>query len=394
MVNGNDSKINSSYTAHNNVRLVSGGREYFDLLEKLIDQAKDTIHLQVYIYDADDTGKRIAQALLSAAKRSVKVYLMADGYASKSISPSFIEELTAGGIHFRFFEPLFKGSNFYLGRRLHHKVMVVDAAIAMVGGINISNHYNDMPGKPAWLDFALLVQGDVTKDLCTLCWKTWKGYQSDYSRAPCTIPITVIALQEAEIAEVRIRRNDWVRRKKQISKSYIEMMTTAQSEIIILCSYFLPGTIMRRNIKRAVSRGVKVKVVVAGKSDLLVAKNAEKFLYDWLLRNNIEIYEYQNNILHGKIAVCDSKWVTIGSYNVNDISAYASVELNLDVNNELFAKKVEIILNNIITTNCSAITKESHIKSKNVIKQFFRWVSYELFRITFHVFTFYFQQKK
>jgi cardiolipin synthase len=394
MVNGNDSKINSSYTAHNNVRLVPGGREYFDLLEKLIDQAKDTIHLQVYIYDADDTGKRIAQALLSAAKRSVKVYLMADGYASKSISPSFIEELTAGGIHFRFFEPLFKGSNFYLGRRLHHKVMVVDAAIAMVGGINISNHYNDMPGKPAWLDFALLVQGDVTKDLCTLCWKTWKGYQSDYSRAPCTIPITVIALQEAEIAEVRIRRNDWVRRKKQISKSYIEMMTTAQSEIIILCSYFLPGTIMRRNIKRAVSRGVKVKVVVAGKSDLLVAKNAEKFLYDWLLRNNIEIYEYQNNILHGKIAVCDSKWVTIGSYNVNDISAYASVELNLDVNNELFAKKVEIILNNIITTNCSAITKESHIKSKNVIKQFFRWVSYELFRITFHVFTFYFQQKK
>jgi cardiolipin synthase len=394
MVNGNDSKINSSYTAHNNVRLVPGGKEYFDLLEKLIDQAKETIHLQVYIYDADDTGKRIAQALLSAAKRSVKVYLMADGYASKSISPSFIEELTAGGIHFRFFEPLFKGSNFYLGRRLHHKVMVVDAAIAMVGGINISNHYNDMPGKPAWLDFALLVQGDVTKDLCTLCWKTWKGYQADYSRAPCTIPIPVIALQEAEIAEVRIRRNDWVRRKKQISKSYIEMMTTAQSEIIILCSYFLPGTIMRRNIKRAVSRGVKVKVVVAGKSDLLVAKNAEKFLYDWLLRNNIEIYEYQNNILHGKIAVCDSKWVTIGSYNVNDISAYASVELNLDVNNELFAKKVEIILNNIITTNCSAITKESHIKSKNVIKQFFRWVSYELFRITFHVFTFYFQQKK
>ena len=394
MVKGNDGKITSFYTAHNHVRLVTGGREYFDLLEKMIDQAKDTIHLQVYIYDADDTGKRIAQALLSAAKRAVKVYLMTDGYASKSISPSFIKELTAGGIHFRFFEPLFKSSNFYVGRRLHHKVIVVDAAIAMVGGINISNHYNDLPGNVAWLDFALLVQGNVAKDLCTLCWKTWKGYQADYSRAPCVIKTPAIDLQEEEIAEVRIRRNDWVRRKNQISKTYIEMMTTAQSEIIILCSYFLPGTIMRRNIKRAVSRGVKVKVVVAGKSDLLVAKNAEKFLYDWLLRNNIEIYEYQNNILHGKIAVCDSKWVTIGSYNINDISAYASVELNLDVNNHLFAKKVETILCNIINTYCSEVTKELHSKSKNVIKQFFRWVSYELFRITFHVFTFYFRQKK
>ena len=155
MVNGNDSKTIASYTAHNKVTLIHGGREYFDLLEKMIDQAKDTIHLQVYIYDEDETGKRIAKALLSAAKRNVKVFLMADGFASKSISTSFIAELTAGGIHFRFFEPLFKNTNFYLGRRLHHKVIVVDASIAMVGGINISNHYNDMPGKLAWLDFAI-----------------------------------------------------------------------------------------------------------------------------------------------------------------------------------------------------------------------------------------------
>ena len=171
------------------------------------------------------------------------------------------------------------------------------------------------------------------------------------------------------------------------------MMTGAQTQVIILCSYFLPGTIMRRSIQRAISRGVTVKVIVAGKSDLLVAKNAERFLYDWLLRNNIEIYEYQNNILHGKIAVCDSKWVTIGSYNINDISAYASVELNLDVRNSSFAKKVEQTLHKIILTSCSAITKERHIRSKNVLKQFFRWLSYELFRLTFHAFTFYFRQK-
>ena len=383
---------NVSYTSNNKVSLIQGGRVYFDLLEKIIDDAIHTIHLQVYIYDEDETGKKIAKALLAAAKRGVKVYLMADGYASKSISAAFIEELGVGGINFRFFEPLFKSNNYYFGRRLHHKVIVTDASTALVGGINISNHYNDMPGKQAWLDFALLTQGDVAKELCSLCWKTWKGYQPDYSRTPCSITMPAIFLQSDEIADVRIRRNDWVRRKNQISKTYVQMMTSAQTQVIILCSYFSPGTIMRRSIKRAISRGVTVKVVVAGKSDLLVAKNAERFLYDWLLRNNIEIYEYQKNILHGKIAVCDSKWVTIGSYNINDISAYASVELNLDVRNSSFAKKVEQTLHEIILTSCSAITKERHTRSKNVLKQFFRWLSYELFRLTFHAFTFYFRQ--
>ena len=75
------------------------------MLEKIIDDAIHTIHLQVYIYDEDETGKKIAKALLAAAKRGVKVYLMADGYASKSISAAFIEQLRVGGIYFRFFEP-------------------------------------------------------------------------------------------------------------------------------------------------------------------------------------------------------------------------------------------------------------------------------------------------
>lgn len=171
------------------------------------------------------------------------------------------------------------------------------------------------------------------------------------------------------------------------------MMLGAKSHITILCSYFLPGSIMRKTMKRAVKRGVKIKVVMAGKSDLVVAKNAERFMYDWLLRNKVEIYEYQDNILHGKIAVCDSKWMTIGSYNVNDISAYASIELNLDVNNATFAKHVEQTIDEIIANDCLYITREIHSHSKNILRQFFRWVSYEIFRLTFNVFTFYFKQR-
>ncbi len=384
----------ASFTSNNKVKLIRGGEAYFALLEELISKAKDTIHLQVYIYDEDDTGRRIAGALVEAARRNVKVYLMADGYASKAISVRFVKELTDAGINFRFFEPLFRSNNFYFGRRLHHKMVVIDTAIALVGGINISNHYNDMPGKPAWLDFALLTEGNIAKELCVLCWKTWRGYQPFKDVSLCEQRQLLPEIVAGEPAKVRMRRNDWVRQKNQISKSYIEMMVKAESRIFVLCSYFLPGNIMRRSIRQAVNRGVKVKVIMAGKSDLVVAKNAERFLYDWLLRNKVEIYEYQNNILHGKIAVCDGEWLTIGSYNVNDISAYASVELNLDVKSPVFAKQVEQTLDEIISTGCVPVTMESHRRTKNIFKQFFRWVSYELFRLGFHAFTFYFKQKK
>ncbi|MEO7768881.1 MAG: cardiolipin synthase ClsB [Ferruginibacter sp.] len=385
-------KPTSSYISDNKVKLIRGGAAYFELLEKIIGQARDTIHLQVYIYDEDETGKKIAEALIAAAKRKVKVYLLVDGYASQSLSPAFIQHLADGGVNFRFFDPLFKGNNFYFGRRLHHKIVVVDTDVAMVGGINISNHYNDTPGEPAWLDFALFTEGPIVKELCVLCWKTWKGFKADQVVAPCNQKSLKLDIKPDEIADVRLRQNDWVRRKNQISKTYIEIMVGANSHISILCSYFLPGSVMRRAIKKAVKRGVKIKVIMAGKSDLVIAKNAERYMYDWLLRHKVEIYEYQNNILHGKIAVSDCQWMTIGSYNVNDISAYASIELNLDIKNPSFSTHVSKTLDEIISNDCTMITAESHSRTKNILKQFFRWASFELFRLGFHVFTFYFRQ--
>jgi len=383
----------NDYTPNNGVKLVRGGKEYFDLLLKLIEEAKDTIHLQVYIYDDDETGTRIANALKEAAKRKVKVYLMVDGYASKSISKEFISALQAAGIYFRFFDPIFKSKYFYFGRRMHQKVFVADTRYALVSGINITNRYNDRPGYPAWLDFGVFVEGEIAKELCVLCWKTWKGFPAKMGLTPCEeLPIKFeIAPEKSSL--VRIRRNDWVRGKTQISRSYNEMLRHAKSHSIILSSYFLPGNIIKLNLLRAVKKGVKVKLILAGLSDVKVAKYAERYIYDWLLKNNIEIYEYQGNVLHGKLSVCDSEWLTIGSYNINNISAYASIELNLDILNPAFAKNVEDILENLINEKCVRITETSFKKSSNIFNRFMRWISYEFIRLAFYLFTFYFRQK-
>jgi cardiolipin synthase A/B len=384
----------AAYTAQNKIQLVRGGKQYFDLLLQLINQATESIHLQTYIFNDDTTGQLVAAALQAAAQRKVQVYLLADGYASQVMGKKMIAVLRAAGVHFRFFQPFFKSKQFYFGRRMHHKVFVADARFVLVGGVNIANRYNDMPTQPAWLDFALYAEGEIAKQFCVLCFKTWNNFSLNMGITPCEEKQQVFNFAEAEKTLVRMRRNDWVRRKNEISATYIEMFKNVQSHITILCSYFLPGKIIRRLLKNAAKRGVKIKVITAGPSDIMLAKYAERWMYDWLLRNKIDLYEYQPTVLHAKVAVCDGEWLTIGSYNINDISAYASIELNVDVHNANFAAALEQILSNIITAECIHITKEKHLQSKNIFKQFIRWCSYEFIRVVFYMLTFYFKRRR
>jgi cardiolipin synthase len=386
-------KIVSAYT-ENKIRLVRGGRDYFATLLRMIGKAKSTVHLQTYIFEDDETGRSVADALIAASQRKVLVYLLLDGYASQSLPAHFIHRLEEAGVHFRFFEPLFKSRHFYFGRRLHNKIVVTDTAHTLVGGVNITNRYNDMPGQPAWLDFALYAEGPVSKDVAAVCWKNWKGFARQNEKNPSEDDQPVFNFETSETSLVRVRVNDWVRNKLQISKTYQEMFKKSGSYITILSSYALPGIIFRKSLERAVQRGVVVKMIITGESDVMLVKNAERYWYDWLMRNNIAIYEYTKNVLHGKLAICDGEIMTIGSYNVNDLSAYASVELNVDVKDTDFIAKTEKMLQKIIKEDCVLISKENLAVTSNLFKRFVQWLSYSLIRLAFNVSTFYYRQQR
>jgi len=152
-------KINTAYSFKNTVTLVKGGRDYFSTLNEMIRSARSFIQLQVYIYDSDETGLEVAKNLIAAAEKGVSIHILLDGYASRSLSSDLIKEMREAGIRLRFFEPLFKSKRFYFGRRMHHKILVCDGINALVGGMNISNRYNDLPGSPAWLDWAIKIKG-------------------------------------------------------------------------------------------------------------------------------------------------------------------------------------------------------------------------------------------
>ena len=381
-----------SYIHHNNVKLIEGGRAYFDLLEKMIAKARHSVHFQVYIFDEDETGKHIAHALREAALRGVKVYLLVDGYASRDLSTAFIQDLKDAGVAVRMFEPLLKSKKFYFGRRLHHKVVVVDAFHCLVAGLNVSDRYNDIGENKAWLDWALFAEGAVGEVLARVCIRRYKARIPVTAQHADAIPLKIADTQKN--CSVRVRINDWVDRKRQISGTYLEMFRTAKSHITIMSPYFLPGFEFRRKMKNAIRRGVIIKVVQAGTSDVALSKYAERYMYRWLLRNKVEIYEYQKTVLHGKIAVCDDQWMTVGSYNVNNLSAYASIELNLDVDNPHFAKNVEQCLDRIIRTDCRQITEETYRTGTGWVEHVLQAMAYSLLRVILFLFTFYFKQRE
>ncbi|WP_353131167.1 phospholipase D-like domain-containing protein [Parapedobacter pyrenivorans] len=390
-------KVNrNDFIPNHKVRLLLGGKAYFDLLIELIEHAQEHIHLQIYIYEADTTGQQIADALIAAARRGVAVHILVDGYGSQDLDKSFIAQFQENGIHFRVFEPLLRSKKFYVGRRMHQKIMVIDARYAIVTGANIGDKYNDRPDRSAWLDFALCVEGEIATSLCGVCWMTWKNFQP-LRRVPdkwCTPARTVVDFGYENSCAVRMRRNDWVRRKYEITSTYREIFQRANDQVILVSSYFLPGHTARKYIEKAIRRGVGVKLLICSRMDVPLVKDAERFMYDWLLQLGVEIYEYAGDMLHGKLATCDGHWMTIGSFNVNDLSARVSIELNLDVKGDTFVKRTIGKLEHIMENQCVRIKSEDFESQNSPFNRIKRWASFKILRFIFFLGTFYMKQEK
>lgn len=358
------------YVQAESVNLVFGGENYFQTLIKLIDEAKDTLHLQTYIFTDDETGLLIAESLMKAAKRKVKVFMVCDAFGSK-ISNAFISHLNKEGIHFRFFSPFFSNENIYLGRRLHHKVVVADSKVALVGGINIADKYHGTNEEPPWLDYAVLIRGASCLYLHHLCTRIFEKRkfrrrnerQSEKIFFEGTIP-------------VRFRRNDWVTGKNEIHRSYREALLGAEQSVIIVASYFLPGYFFKKLLKKTAQRGVEIKIVLPGKSDMPFFLFAERFLYRYLLNNRIRIYEWSNSVLHGKAIVADDEWSSIGSYNLNFLSRYRSIELNVDIMNKLFTTTFKSHLEELIRDKCTEITKKDFLKTNDRLSRIRNFIWY------------------
>lgn len=387
------------YRQRNRATLLVTGAAYFERMEVLIDGARRSVHLQVYIFADDTTGSRMAAALMRAAQRGVQVFLLADGYASHDLPDTLISRLRASGVHFRWFQPLWLSRRFYFGRRLHHKVLVVDHRAALVSGRNIADRYNDLEGQPAWLDVALEVEGEVVLDLSRSCCRVWNGWVDRDHRVIAVPPTDAECAElsmnwpEDRACSIRMRFNDRLYGHAQITVSYMAMFREARSEIQLMASYFVPSGALKRAMAGAARRGVHITVIMAGRSDVWIAKLAERWLYAWLLRMGVQVYEYEKAMLHAKVAVCDGAWCTLGSFNLNDLSNYTTLELNLDVADAPLAAGVRAVMDRTAREDCRRITA-ADLRHAGPLDRFAQWCAYRALRLLHRVFTFYYRRER
>jgi cardiolipin synthase len=358
--------------------LVFSGSNYFEVLEKLIHESCEVLHFQTYIFETDETGLRIINALIEASKRKVKVFLMVDAYGSFPFSKSVQHDLEQAGVKFRLFAPYFSSENIFFGRRLHHKIIVADKKKALTGGINIANKYNTSADAPAWLDYGVLTTGSACEYLHLLC---EQFYFKQKNHALSIWENKTLSPSNTDgISLIRFRRNDWLKRKNDIHKTYTEGLIKAEKSIIIVASYFLPGQGFRRLLRQAAERGVNIKIILAGKSDIPTLRWAENYLFDFFLEHNIELYEWQNSVMHGKAMIVDDSWATVGSYNLNLLSHYISVELNTDIIDPVFINKFNNHLTSILSEHCARVELKSELQSKSVFTRLKKYLAYLFYR--------------
>jgi len=358
-----------------NLTLVHSGEDYFSRLEKMILNAKTEIHIQTYIFENDTIGKKIMEALKKAASRNVKIYILLDGFGSFSFPKEKINELIQNGINIRVFSPFFSANSIYLGRRLHHKIAVFDQEIAIIGGINIADKYHGTSTTAAWLDYAIEINdAKIAKSLSKVCNEIY------FRKRRISRKKIASVYNEFKEATVTILQNDWLKRKTEISSAYIKSFRNAKEEIVIVGSYFLPGRRLINALKKASKNKVKIKLILSGISDLPMARRASCYLYAKLLRYNIELYEWEKSILHGKTAVVDKKWTTIGSFNLNNLSSFASIEMNVGIDSEEFSKEYLLHLDTI-RAQCKRITPETLKITDGLSSKFINWCSYWMTRI-------------
>ncbi len=325
----------------NNLQLLTNGRTYFPALQQAIDAAQNEIYLETYIFADDETGVSIATALARAAGRGVSVHVLVDGFGSKEAFRKTRQLLAEAGAQVLIFGP--KTSPLTLRRnrlrRLHRKLVVVDARIGFVGGINIIDDMHTPRHTPPRYDYAVRIEGPLIASVLEQTerlWRrvAWASLKSGLQRHPQVDP----GVRGAQHAVLVVRDN--VRHRSDIEDAYLEAIRGAHKEVIIANAYFFPGARFRHALRSAAGRGVRVVLLLQGRVEYLLLHYASRALYGSLLDAGVEIYEYHKSFLHCKVAVIDRRWATVGSSNIDPFSLMLAREANIVVDDLHFAQEL------------------------------------------------------
>lgn len=335
-----------TYVASNDVTLLESGIAFFPALLAAIDAAHYDILFETYIWAEDDTGEKVMQALIRAARRGVKVRVVIDWFGTgHRVAARVRAAFEAAGVHCRIFNPWFRRGT----ARSHRKIAVADRAVAFVGGINVNDDWfcdyepkRPLPA-PRW-DFAVAVRGPLVAQIHREAQAQWArvghlniirrlGLFREMRKQPA-------ALGERPMQAAFVVRDN-LRNRHTIQRAYLQALGRARRSVLVANPYFAPGRKLREALAQAARRGVDVRLLI-GVGEFRLQDMVAHSFYPKLLAAGVKVYEYRKTQLHAKVAVVDDDWATVGSSNCDGLSLFVNQEANVVVKDQVFAATVRL----------------------------------------------------
>ncbi|EKT4454675.1 cardiolipin synthase ClsB [Pseudomonas putida] len=349
--------MNRPWVEGNSVQLLINGEQYYPRVFEAMAKAREEILLETFIIFDDKVGQQLQQVLIDAARRGVRVEVAADGYGTADLPAAFISAMTDAGVSFHAFDPQPRllGMRTNLFRRLHRKIVVVDGERAFIGGINYSaDHLGDF-GAMAKQDYAVEVTGPVVAQVHA----SSKRLMSPVLQPPSAVrPVT----EPAGGSDAVLIERDNGMRSNDIEAHYLQAFRKARQRIVVANAYFFPGYRLMRELRNAARRGVEVHLILQGQPDMRWVRALSRLLYNYLLRDGVMIHEYCQRPLHGKVALVDDQWVTVGSSNLDPLSLSFNLEANLFIRDRAFNQQLHQHLQALASEQCKPVTLERMIR--------------------------------
>ncbi|MBI5182121.1 MAG: hypothetical protein HZA06_04315 [Nitrospirae bacterium] len=327
------------FTDGNMAKLLYKGRDAFDAIFNSVCDAKEYVCIEFYIFRDDETGIEFGDLLKQKASEGAKIYLLYDHFGSLYTSRTFWSELKEAGVELRASRTFKWRTPLQYLIRDHIKLIIVDGNKAFTGGLNIANEYRGYKFRRrrirGWRDTGVLVEGPVASvllDIFNRNWKKWGGeplrWQARgeaFSDGVSIIPIFAASSKG----------------RKRMRKLLYYSINSAKKDIYLTTAYFVPSRMMLKCLEEAVKRGVNVKLLVPGKSDVLAAYYAGRAFFTRLLKAGVGIYYYHGEILHAKTSVFDCCFSIVGSANLDFQSLRRNDEGNVGILDEGFGRQME-----------------------------------------------------
>jgi cardiolipin synthase len=339
----------SPLVAGNHVRLLQDGPSTYRAMLAAIAGARDHINMETYIMEDDAAGKQFAAALIAKQREGVQVNLIHDSVGTIDTPEQYFKDLSDAGVNVLIFNPinpLKLRVGWDVDQRDHRKLLVVDGQTAFLGGINISGVYSggssvrreaaSKPQSEPWRDTDLQIEGPVVAQCQRLFLSTWKQQKGRPLAARNYFP--ALTRQGDEVVHVIGGAPN--EPYNLIFATLLSAIDSAEQEVLLTNAYFVPDPNLVASLKKAVARGVDVKVVLPSTSDSGLVSAASHSYYDELLRDGIKLYERQNALLHAKTAVIDGVWSTVGSTNLDWRSVLHNQEINAVVLGVAFGRQM------------------------------------------------------